>query len=60
MTWYTIEFDYNEKGQATYRLRVKWWHPAFWLEAYQTLRAGGASIFDSIRYSIVLAWQVKK
>jgi hypothetical protein len=60
MTWYTIDFDYDEHGRAHWHMRIKWWHPGFWLAGYKTLRESGSGILTSLWFTVILAWQMRR
>ncbi len=56
MSWYQIEVV----DRRTYRLHIKWWHPAFWVEGFRALRESGGGFFESVCLTFVLITQIAR
>lgn len=54
--WMRIE----SAGRGNFNIKILWWHPGFWREAYNTVRASGGGRLESVWLTAVLVSRVMK
>lgn len=48
MNWLEYEVVDSNKGSLTIRVKVRRWHPGFWVKAYRLIREQDCSRLESI------------
>lgn len=58
-SWYSLETGRSDGNRIVFHVRIRKWHPGFWLEIYCTLRDQDNGRFASLFYTLYLLAKVK-